>query len=51
MTLTNTTFERIEALAGGQRAFFATGITRDIRFRKQQLKALHSARFPTLSST
>ena len=43
MTLTNTTFERIEALAGGQRAFFATGITRDIRFRKQQLKALQGA--------
>ena len=43
MTLSNTTSERIEALAGGQRAFFATGITRDIRFRKQQLKALRSA--------
>ena len=43
MTLSNTTSERIEALAGGQRAFFATGITRDIRFRKQQLKALQGA--------
>ena len=43
MTLSNTTSERIEALAGGQRAFFATGVTRDIRFRKQQLKALRSA--------
>ena len=43
MTLSNTTSERIEALAGGQRAFFATGVTRDIRFRKQQLKALQGA--------
>ena len=43
MTITNTTVARIEALNAEQRAFFASGTTRDISFRKQQLKALRSA--------
>ena len=43
MNISNTPSERIKALAEGQRAFFATGYTREISFRKQQLKALRSA--------
>ena len=43
MTLTNTPAARIEALAKEQRAFFASGITRDTSFRKRQLKALRAA--------
>ncbi len=43
MILTNTPAARIEALTAEQRAFFATGTTRDISFRKQQLRALQSA--------
>ena len=38
MALENTTPERIEELVLKQRAFFATGTTRDIKWRKQQLK-------------
>ena len=37
MTLENTTPERIEELVRKQRAFFATGITRDIDWRRHQL--------------
>ena len=43
MILTNTPAARIEALTAEQRVFFATGTTRDISFRKQQLRALQSA--------
>ena len=38
MALENTTPERIEEIVLKQRAFFATGTTRDIKWRKQQLK-------------
>ena len=38
MTLENTTPERIEELVRKQRAFFATGTTRDIDWRRHQLK-------------
>ena len=38
MTLENTTSERIEELVRKQRAFFATGTTRDIDWRSYQLK-------------
>ena len=38
MTLENTTSERIEELVRKQRAFFATGTTRDIDWRRHQLK-------------
>ena len=37
MALENTTPERIEELVGKQRAFFATGVTRDIDWRRFQL--------------
>ncbi len=39
MTLTNTDPLRIESLVEAQRAFYATGATRDIDFRKRQLRA------------
>ena len=39
MTFTNTDPGRIESLVEAQRAFYATGATRDIAFRKQQLRA------------
>jgi len=39
MTLTNTAPERIESLVEAQRSFYATGATRDVKFRKQQLRA------------
>ncbi|MCR5325418.1 MAG: aldehyde dehydrogenase [Bacteroidales bacterium] len=42
-TITNTSRERIEAIVKGQRAFFATCETRDLKYRKRQLKALQSA--------
>ena len=38
MSLDNTSPERIEALVAGQRAFFASGVTRDIDWRRFQLK-------------
>jgi aldehyde dehydrogenase (NAD+) len=37
MALQNTTPDRIEELVGKQRAFFATGVTRDIDWRRFQL--------------
>ena len=42
MTLTNTAPERIESLAEAQRSFYATGATRDVKFRKQQLRAFRA---------
>ena len=39
MAIENTSAERIEALVNKQRAFFATGTTRDVQWRKAQLKA------------
>ena len=41
--MTNTAPERIEVLAAAQRAFYATGATRDIHFRKKQLRAFRAA--------
>ena len=38
MALENTTPKRIEELVGKQRAFFATGTTRDIDWRRSQLR-------------
>ena len=38
MALENTSPEKIEELVGRQRAFFATGTTRDIDWRRFQLK-------------
>ena len=40
MTIHNTPAERIAALVQAQRDFFATGATRDVAWRKQQLRAL-----------
>ena len=40
MTIHNTPSERIAALVQAQRDFFATGATRDVAWRKQQLRAL-----------
>ena len=39
MSLTNTPSQRIGTLVQMQRAFFASGRTRDVKWRKQQLKA------------
>ena len=39
MALENTSAERIQELVEKQRAFFATGTTRDVKWRKEQLKA------------
>ena len=39
MPLSNTSTDRIDGLVREQRAFFASGVTRDIDWRKQQLKA------------
>lgn len=39
----NTTAEKIDSLVAGQRAFFATGKTRGIAFRKQMLRGLREA--------
>jgi len=38
-----TPLETIAGLPGKQRAFYSTGITRDIRFRKEKLKAFRNA--------
>ena len=35
----NTSAARIQELVEKQRAFYATGVTRDVAWRKQQLKA------------
>ena len=40
MQITNTSSDRITALVQAQRDFFATGATRDVAWRKQQLRAL-----------
>ena len=40
--ISNTSPAQIEALAKSQREFYATGATRDIKFRKEQLKALRT---------
>ena len=39
MAIENTSVERIQELVEKQRAFYATGTTRDVQWRKQQLKA------------
>ena len=39
MAIENTAVERIQELVEKQRAFYATGTTRDVQWRKQQLKA------------
>ena len=39
MVIENTSAERIQELVEKQRAFYATGTTRDVKWRKQQLKA------------
>ena len=41
MTLENTKAERIEELVLKQRSFYATGTTRDVKWRLRQLKALN----------
>ncbi|MBO4435049.1 MAG: aldehyde dehydrogenase family protein [Bacteroidales bacterium] len=38
MALENTTPERIQELVEKQRAFYASGVTRDVKWRKRQLK-------------
>ena len=38
MALENTSAERIQTLVEKQRAFYATGTTRDLKWRRQQLK-------------
>lgn len=38
MTLENTTPEKIDAIQAAQKAYFKTGATLDVKFRKQQLK-------------
>ena len=42
MALENSTPERIQELVEKQRAFYATGTTRDVKWRKQQLKAFNN---------
>ena len=42
MAIENTSAERIQALVEKQRAFYATGTTRDVKWRKQQLKAFQT---------
>ena len=42
MALENTSAERIQALVEAQRAFYATGTTRQLSWRKAQLKAFHA---------
>ena len=43
MQIDNTPFGRIDRLVLGQRSFFASGVTRDVAWRKRQLKALGAA--------
>jgi len=42
MAIENTTSERIQELVEKQRAFYATGVTRDVNWRKAQLKAFNA---------
>ena len=42
MAIENTSFERIEELVRKQRAFFATGVTRDVEWRRYQLKQFNA---------
>ena len=42
MALENTSAERIQELVERQRAFYATGTTRNVKWRKQQLKAFNA---------
>ena len=42
MTLENTSSERIAQLVEKQRAFFATGTTRNVKWRIGQLKAFNA---------
>ena len=42
MALENTSAERIQELVEKQRAFYATGVTRDVKWRRQQLKAFNA---------
>lgn len=42
MALENTSTERIQELVEKQRAFYATGTTRNVKWRKQQLKAFNA---------
>ena len=42
MALENTSAERIQELVEKQRAFYATGVTRDVKWRKAQLKAFNA---------
>ena len=39
----NTPFERIDALVAAQKAYFRTGATLDVKFRKEQLRKLYRA--------
>ena len=43
MTLANTSFEKIVSIRDAQSAYFRSGRTLDIKFRKEMLKRLHSA--------
>ena len=43
MATTNTTIEKIDSVVAAQRAFYATGKTRDLAFRKQMLRGLREA--------
>jgi len=42
MVIENTSAERIEELVLKQRAFYASGVTRDVKWRKQQLKTFNA---------
>ena len=39
-TITNTPAERLDEILAAQKRYFSTGVTRDVAFRKQQLKTL-----------
>lgn len=43
MALENTSAERIDSILAAQKAFFATGTTRDVKWRRQQLAAFAKA--------
>ena len=43
MTLANTSFEKIVSIRDAQSAYFRSGRTLDVKFRKEMLKRLHSA--------
>ena len=42
MALENTSAERIQEIVEKQRAFYASGVTRDLQWRKAQLKAFNA---------